>query len=79
MNGLFTQPRRLLSGPIAEQLDCTLEDGPMGLFIQVDEGKATSVPNVFACGDTARAEGNVTLRVADGAMAAFGSSWDKTL
>lgn len=41
MNSLFTQPRRLLSGPIAEQLDCALEDGPMGLFIQVDEGKAS--------------------------------------
>ena len=55
----------------------------MGLFIQVDEGKATSVPNVFACGDTARAEGNVTLTVADdlrrARLAAFGSSWDKIL
>ena len=36
----------------------------MGLFIQVDEGEATSVPNVFACGDAARAAGNVTLAVA---------------
>ena len=71
MNGLFTQPRTLLSSPIAEQLGCTLEDGPMGLFIKVDDLKATSVPNVFACGDAARAAGNVTLAVADGAMAAF--------
>ncbi|OYT90629.1 MAG: thioredoxin reductase [Burkholderiales bacterium PBB3] len=73
MNGLFTQPRTLMSSPIAEQLGCALEDGPMGLFIKVDEGKATSVPNVFACGDAARAAGNVTLAVADGAMAAFGA------
>ncbi len=50
MNGLFTQPRTLMSSPIAEQLGCALEDGPMGLFIKVDEGKVTSVPNVFACG-----------------------------
>ncbi|WP_342620027.1 NAD(P)/FAD-dependent oxidoreductase [Rhodoferax sp. GW822-FHT02A01] len=71
MNGLFTQPRTLLSSPIAEQLGCALEDGPMGQFIKVDELKATSVPNVFACGDAARAAGNVTLAVADGAMAAF--------
>ena len=49
----------------------------MGLFIKVDEGKATSVANVFACGDAARAAGNVTLAVAvavaDGAMAGFGA------
>ncbi len=73
MNGLFTQPCTLLSNPIAEQLGCALEDGPMGLFIRVDEGKATSVPNVFACGDAARAAGNVTMAAADGARAAFGA------
>eukprot|EP01030_Chromulinospumella_sphaerica_P024059 gene24059-24120_t len=61
LNGLFTQPRTLLASPVGEQLGCALEDGPMGRFIQVDEGKATSVPNVFACGDAARAAGNVTL------------------
>jgi thioredoxin reductase len=73
MNGLFTQPRTLMRSPIAEQLGCALEDGPMGLFIKVDEGKATSVANVFACGDAARAAGNVTLAVADGAMAGMGA------
>lgn len=73
MNGLFTQPHTLLTSPVAKQLGCALEDGPMGVFIKVDEGKATSVPNVFACGDAARAAGNVTLAVADGAMAGFGA------
>ncbi|MDZ7892787.1 MAG: NAD(P)/FAD-dependent oxidoreductase [Rhodoferax sp.] len=73
MNGLFTQPHTMMSSPVAEQLGCVLEDGPMGRFIKVDEGKATSVPNVFACGDAARAAGNVTLAVADGAMAGFGA------
>ena len=73
MSGLFTQPRTLMSSPIAEQLGCALEDGPMGRFIKVDEGKATSVPNVFACGDAARAAGNVTLAVADGMMAGMGA------
>lgn len=71
MNVLFTQPHVSLSSPIAEQLGCKIETGPMGPFIQVDEFKATSVPNVFACGDAARAAGNVTLAVADGAMAAY--------
>ncbi len=62
MNGLFTQPRTSMSSPIAEQLGCALEDG-----------KAINVPNVFACGDAARAAGNVTMAVADGAMAGFGA------
>jgi thioredoxin reductase len=73
MNGLFTQPHTLLASPVAEQLGCALEDGLTGVFIKVDEFKATSVPRVFACGDAARAAGNVTLAVADGAMAGFGA------
>ena len=71
MDGLFTQPRTLMGSPMAEQLGCALEDSPMGVFIKIDEGKATSVPNVFACGDAARVAGNVALAVADGAVAAF--------
>ena len=73
MNALFTQPQTVMGSPIAEQLGCALEDGPMGPFIKVDDFKATSVPNVFACGDAARTAGNVTLAVADGAMAGFGA------
>jgi len=69
MNGLFTQPRTHLASPVAAQLGCALVQGPMGAFIQVDAMQQTSVPNVFACGDAARATGSVTLAVADGAMA----------
>lgn len=69
MNGLFTQPRTHIASPIAAQLGCTLAQGPMGEFIQVDAMQQTSVPNVFACGDAARAAGNVAMAVADGAMA----------
>lgn len=69
MNGLFTQPRTQLASPIAAQLGCVLSEGPMGAFIQVDGMQQTSVANVFACGDAARAAGNVALAVADGAMA----------
>ena len=61
MHGLVTQPRTPLASPIAKQLGCALEDGPMGSFIKVDEGKATSVHNMFACGDAARAAWNMTL------------------
>jgi thioredoxin reductase len=69
MNGLFTQPRTHIASPIAAQLGCTLAQGPMGAFIQVDAMQQTSVANVFACGDAARAAGNVAMAVADGAMA----------
>lgn len=34
----------------------------MGKFIKLNEGNATSVPDVFACGDAVRATGNVTLQ-----------------
>lgn len=69
MNGLFTQPHAHLASGIATELGCALVQGPMGAFIQVDAMQQTSVPHVFACGDAARAAGNVALAVADGAMA----------
>lgn len=73
MNGLFTQPRTAMSSPLAEQLGCAMDGGPMGPFIKTGEAQATSIPNVFACGDAARAAGNVALAVADGVMAALGA------
>ncbi|WP_133489966.1 NAD(P)/FAD-dependent oxidoreductase [Alcanivorax sp. 24] len=70
--GLFVATE-IVPGPLAEQLGCKLESTPMGTIIATDEVKATSVPGVFACGDTARAAGNVTLAMADGTMAAMGA------
>lgn len=69
MNGLFTQPRTHMASPVAAQLGCSLVEGPTGAFIQVDAMQQTSVANVYACGDSARAAGNVALAVADGALA----------
>lgn len=69
MNGLFTQTRTRPASPLADQLGCEMEDGPMGPFIRTDAMKATTVPGVFACGDAARGAGNVALAVGDGAMA----------
>ncbi|MCE4554194.1 NAD(P)/FAD-dependent oxidoreductase [Roseateles cellulosilyticus] len=73
MAGLFTQPRTAMSSPVASQLGCAMTEGPMGPFIQVTPMQETSVPNVFACGDAARATGNVALAVGDGVMAGFGA------
>jgi thioredoxin reductase len=69
MDGLFSVTRTRLSGPVAAQLGCALEEGPTGEFIRTDAMQATSVPGVFACGDAARAAGNVAISVGAGAMA----------
>ena len=69
LDGMFTATKTEISSPIASQLGCDLADGPTGRFIRTDEMKATSVPGVFACGDAARAAGNVAMAVGDGAMA----------
>lgn len=69
MNGLFTQTRAHLSSPVAQQLGCEIEKGPLGEFIKVNAAQETSVPGVFACGDAARAAGSVALAVGDGALA----------
>jgi len=66
--GLFTVTRTKPSSPLAEQLGCALEDGPIGPFVRTDGFKETSVPGVFASGDAARAMGSVAFAVADGAM-----------
>lgn len=69
LDGMFTATGTEVSSPIAAQLGCDFADGPTGRYIRTDEMKATSVPGVFACGDAARAAGNVAMAVGDGAMA----------
>jgi thioredoxin reductase len=69
MDGLFVLSRTHSGSPLAEQLGCELEEGPMGMFVRTDATKATSVAGVYACGDSARMAGNVALAVADGTMA----------
>ena len=69
MDGLFTASRTRMSSPIAAQLGCHFEEGPIGSYIHTDAFKATSVKGVFACGDAARMAGNVAFAVGDGAQA----------
>jgi len=52
-DGLFTAPRTRMASPLAEQLGCAFEDGPMGPFVRTDVFKRTSVQGVTACGDAA--------------------------
>jgi thioredoxin reductase len=67
--GLFLLPRTRPASPLAAQLGCALEDGPLGQFITTDLVKKTTAPGVFACGDAALAMGSVAFAVADGARA----------
>lgn len=73
IDGLFTLTRTSMASPLAEQLACAFEDGPMGAFVQTNAVKETSVPGVFACGDAARMAGSVALAVGDGTLAGVGA------
>jgi thioredoxin reductase len=67
--GLFIAPKITASSPLAEQLGCAFTESPLGPFVKTDETKETSVIGVFACGDAARAAGNISFAIADGVMA----------
>lgn len=68
-DGLFTLSRVEVASPVAAQLGCEFEDGPLGRTIKTDAMKATTVPGVYACGDAARQGGSLPLAVGDGTMA----------
>jgi len=69
MAGLFTQPITHVNSPVAEELGCQFEQGPLGAFIQTNASKETTVPGVFACGDNARMAGSVAIAIGDGSLA----------
>lgn len=68
-DGLFTLTRTRLGSALPEQLGCALEQGPTGSYIRIGATMETTVAGVFACGDAARAFGNVAISVGDGALA----------
>jgi thioredoxin reductase len=69
MDGLFSVTHTRIATPLVQQLGCELETGPTGQYIRINDMKETTVPGVFACGDVARAAGNVAISVGEGAMA----------
>lgn len=68
-DGLFVATRTRVSSPLAGQLGCEFEQGPLGAFIRTDALKATSVAGVFACGDAARGAHSIAFAIGDGAQA----------
>jgi thioredoxin reductase len=71
--GLFTMSKISPASPLAAQLGCALEEGPLGSFVQTNAAKETTVPGVFACGDATRSFSSVAIAVADGATAGAGT------
>ncbi|EJN02759.1 NAD(P)/FAD-dependent oxidoreductase [Phyllobacterium sp. YR531] len=67
--GLFTLSRTAVTGPLPQQLGCAMEDGLLGTYIKTEDTKLTSVPGVYACGDTALMAGSVSFAVGDGVRA----------
>ncbi len=69
IDALFIAPRTRMASPLAAQLGCAFEEGPMGAVIRVDEWKQTSVPGVFAAGDASSMWSNATFASAAGVAA----------
>jgi thioredoxin reductase len=69
IDALFVSPRTQAASPLAAQLGCEFEEGPMGSVIRVDEWKQTSVPGVFAAGDASSTWTNATFASAAGVAA----------
>ncbi|MBN9672739.1 NAD(P)/FAD-dependent oxidoreductase [Roseibium aggregatum] len=69
LNALFLAPQTSPSCDLAEQLNCATKPGPTGLYLDVDETQATSIPGVFAAGDVASPMPNATLAAAAGVIA----------
>lgn len=68
-DGLFIVPRYTLASPLAERLGCAIENTNFGPMITTNANKATTVSGVYAAGDAARPNHNVSLAVADGSTA----------
>lgn len=69
IDALYVAPRPRMGSPLAEQLGCAIDDGPVAPMIRTDMFKATTVRGVYAAGDIATPFQNATLASADGVFA----------
>lgn len=69
LNGLFVSTRTRPSTPVAEWLGCEHFDSITGPAIRTDTQKSTTVPGVFACGDTTGIMASISFAASDGHMA----------
>ncbi len=64
------------ASPLAEQLGCAFDEGPMGpisSYVRTDANKMTTVPGVYAAGDLTLMRHNATLASAEGVLAGVGA------
>ncbi|MBB3387672.1 thioredoxin reductase [Rhizobium sp. BK275] len=69
LDAVFVAAKTAMASPIAEQLGCAFDDGPLGPVIRTGDNKETTVRGVFAAGDAASAMHNATLASASGVLA----------
>jgi thioredoxin reductase len=67
--GLFVLPTTRIASPLALELGCDVEHGPIGTYLKTDVMQETTVPGVFACGDVAVMAGGLAGAIGDGARA----------
>ncbi|MFM0206257.1 NAD(P)/FAD-dependent oxidoreductase [Paraburkholderia sediminicola] len=73
IDALFVAPRTHMGSPLAEQLGCAFDDGPLGAVIKVDDLKQTTVEGVYAAGDATNKMTNATFASAAGVAAGVGA------
>lgn len=73
LQALFTASKVHMASPLAEQLGCAFDQGPLGPYIRVDDKKETTVAGVYAAGDAAAPMHNATLASAGGVLAGVGA------
>jgi len=73
VGALFTATKTHMASPLAEQLGCAFDDGPLGAYLRTDAWKQTTVTGVYAGGDAASPMHNATLASASGVMAGVGA------
>jgi thioredoxin reductase len=72
-DALFVTPKIQMASPLAEQLGCAFDDGPLDPYLHTDDWQQTTVAGVYAAGDVALAMQNATLASASGVMAGVGA------
>ncbi|MBD9390830.1 NAD(P)/FAD-dependent oxidoreductase [Acidovorax sp. ACV01] len=73
IDALYVAATTSPASPLAEQLGCALDEGPMGPCIRTDANKMTTVPGVYAAGDATLMRHNATLASAEGVLAGVGA------
>ena len=73
LDALYVAATTRPASPLAEQLGCALDEGPMGPYLRTDANKMTTVPGVYAAGDLTLIRHNATLASAEGVLAGVGA------